>query len=70
MESQLYDWARFWCPRGAKIALLDDGFLTDPESDAGQILNADVVPFSRISSASCLVLLGQTRHREKRLDAN
>src|ERR1700723_686792 len=57
--SQFYEWVRFWCPRSGKRDLSDDGFLTNPESDLGEILNADLVPFSRISSTSCLVLLGQ-----------
>jgi hypothetical protein len=38
---------------------MDRGFLVDPDSQLGHALSPDVVPFERIASKPCLVLLGE-----------
>ena len=59
MANTLIDWRRFWCPRGADIALDGGGFLLDPESEYGPHYNPRVVVFEHIASRPCLVLLGE-----------
>jgi predicted NACHT family NTPase len=59
MTDKLYDWRRFWYPRGAPITLAGGGFLLDPESVYGVHCNPHVVPFSQIAGKPCLVLLGE-----------
>lgn len=54
-----YSWKRFWCPRTAEINLGDSGFLYDPESEYGGILNPNVVPFSSFRETQFLGLLGE-----------
>ncbi|MDI6781613.1 MAG: hypothetical protein QME49_05890 [bacterium] len=53
------NWKRFWCPRGANINLSDGGYLSDPDSKWGHILNPKVVPFESIDKIPCLALLGE-----------
>jgi hypothetical protein len=59
MSDLSFPWNRFWCPRDGALVLASDGFLLDPESPYGAAANPDVVPFERIESAPCLVLLGE-----------
>jgi hypothetical protein len=59
MADLSFPWTRFWCPRDGALVLASDGFLLDPESPYGATANPDVVPFERIESATCLVLLGE-----------
>jgi len=59
MPDQHYNWKRFWCPRDGHLNLGDRGFLVDPDSDYGQALNPDVVPFDKIACKPCLVFLGE-----------
>src|SRR5277367_4941727 len=54
-----FPWTRFWCPHGNRTALLDGGYLSDPESEFGRRVNPDLVHFSEISKIRCLVLLGE-----------
>jgi hypothetical protein len=54
-----YVWRRFWCPRDAAFSLSDGGYLYDPESEHGRVVNPDVVTFGDISAVPCLVLLGE-----------
>ena len=58
MTDLLFNWKRFWCPRGAEILLTGGGFLLDPESEFGSY-NPHVVPFEEIRNKPCLVLLGE-----------
>ncbi len=58
MSRVVYDWKRFWCPRGGHIDLLDRGFLVDPEGDLAKYYPSDVVPFESIAHFPCLGLLG------------
>ena len=59
MPDYHYGWKRFWCPRDGQMNLGDRGFLFDPDSEYGPILNPGVVPFDRIAAKPCLVLLGE-----------
>ena len=58
-QQTIYPWKRFWCPRGGVVNLSDGGYLYDPESEYGKIINKDVVPFEQISEFPCLILLGE-----------
>lgn len=55
----LYDWNRFWCPRGDTIHVTDDGYLVDPESGLGQYSNKQVLLLASMLAKPCLVLLGE-----------
>ena len=59
MSDRIYNWKRFWCPRGATINLSDGGYLDDPDSQWGRIYNPEVKPFEAISETPCLALLGE-----------
>jgi hypothetical protein len=54
-----YPWKRYWCPRNGKVNLSDEGFLYDPESKYGEMIQPDVVPFEKIEKLHCLALLGE-----------
>lgn len=55
----LYNWQRFWYPRGSTIELLDGGYLYRPEKEWAHLLNPDLVPLKSLSTIPCLVLLGE-----------
>ena len=55
----MYNWQRFWCPDEASFSLADDGFLYDPEAKFSKQINPNVVPFSQLHGAACLILLGE-----------
>jgi len=59
MAGILYNWKRFWCPRGGRINLSDGGFLVDPDERWGSAMNPDVVPFGSVAHFPCLILLGE-----------
>lgn len=59
MAEKPYNWKRFWCPREAGFNLGDGGFLTDPESEYGQVLNPSLVSSENLYSHPCLALLGE-----------
>jgi hypothetical protein len=59
MADILFDWKRFWCPRGEAILLTGGGFLFDPESQYGPHYNPRVVAFNQITAKPCLILLGE-----------
>jgi predicted NACHT family NTPase len=54
-----YNWKRFWCPREGALSLADGGFLYDPESEYGRVMNPDVTVFENLLATPCLVLLGE-----------
>lgn len=54
-----FPWKRFWVSRTGNIKLDDSGYLIDPETEEGRILNPDVRLFSDITSIPCLALLGE-----------
>jgi predicted NACHT family NTPase len=57
--SKNYDWKRFWCPRGARINLIDGGYLVDPDGPYGDHFNRALRPFEEVSQLLCLALLGE-----------
>lgn len=57
--SSVVQWKRFWCPRGKPIDLSDQGFLTDPETGWGRVVNPDLVAFEAMAQVPCLALLGE-----------
>ena len=58
-SSKNYDWKRFWCPRGARINLIDGGNLADPDGPYGDHCNLALRPFGEVSQLPCLALLGE-----------
>jgi predicted NACHT family NTPase len=54
-----YAWRRFWCPRDAAFSFSDGGYLYDPESEYGRVVNPHVVTFGDICAVPCLALLGE-----------
>lgn len=52
-------WKRFWCPTTGKLPLVDGGYLVNPRSDLGQMIESDVVPFEELAAYPCLALLGE-----------
>jgi hypothetical protein len=59
MADALFDWKRFWCPRGESIILTGGGFLLDPESEYGARLLPHVTIFEQTAIKPCLILLGE-----------
>jgi len=59
MSESTCNWKRFWCRREGRIILDDDGYLSDPDSGMGALFNPDVVPFEKMRSTPCLILLGE-----------
>jgi hypothetical protein len=57
--SNLFEWKRFWCPRGATINPSDDGFLSDPDSEYGKFTNPELVAFESLATTPALALLGE-----------
>lgn len=55
----MYAWQRYWYPRGQPVALIDGGYLPDPEQHRAYIDHGLLVPFSVICTHPCLVLLGE-----------
>ena len=54
-----YNWTRFWVPRDGDLVLERGGYLQDPQSQYGNLLNPGALAFSAIESHPCLVLLGE-----------
>ena len=59
MPKQIYNWKRFWCPRGASINLSGGGYLYDPDSEWGRVYTPNVFSFDSIAQTPCLILLGE-----------
>ena len=57
--STAFEWKRFWCPRGKTINISDGGFLFDPETKYGNILNPNLVTLDQLAEKPCLALLGE-----------
>ena len=43
-------WKRYWCPRTARVDLSDNGYLSDPETEFGRLLNPELALFPEIDS--------------------
>jgi hypothetical protein len=56
---QRFPWKRFWCHREHSYNLSDRGFLVDPDSDHGGILNPNLITFEQLQDIPCLALLGE-----------
>ncbi len=59
MSEKIYTWKRFWCSRTAQINPGDRGYLCDPESEYGHLLNPELVGLEAIADVPCLILLGE-----------
>ena len=59
LRMQIYQWTRFWCPRGKAYALSDDGYLSDPHGEYGKYLNPHPAPLDGFDSCPCVVMLGE-----------
>ena len=59
MSSSQYEWPRFWCPRDGAFSLSDGGYLADPTSEYGRLLNPQVRAFPDLAGTQCLVFLGE-----------
>jgi hypothetical protein len=57
--AQIFPWKRFWCHREHSYNLSDRGFLVDPHSDHGRILNPNLVTFEQLQDVPSLALLGE-----------
>lgn len=53
-----YNWTRFWVPREGQIAL-DDGYLSDPESEYTPYYSSDATTLASIQDVGVLILLGE-----------
>src|SRR5258708_7549882 len=54
-----YNWKRFWCKRGGTFSLSDNGYLTNPDSEYGSMLNPDLVSTEALHETAYAVLLGE-----------
>jgi hypothetical protein len=54
-----YPWKRFWLERGGVMSFLDQGFLYDPDGEAGQHVNPGLAPLCIRPDKSCTILLGE-----------
>lgn len=55
----MYDWTRFWCLTSESPSISDDGFLFDPLSAYGAMLNPAARVLADLADNFCLVLLGE-----------
>ncbi len=58
-HDRLYNWTRYWYPRGMMPLSLGDSFLADPTDDFLRYLNKEVVPFRALLEVPCLALIGE-----------
>jgi predicted ATP-dependent serine protease len=59
MPSPDYPWQRFWCLLGSQWHSDGTGYLLDPSTEVGRVLNGGFVRFAQIAARSCLGLLGE-----------
>ena len=59
MVQAIYNWSRFWCLREGRYSLEDRGYLVEPTTDTGKLVQEDVCSFEDISQVQCLILLGE-----------
>jgi predicted NACHT family NTPase len=59
MSEKIYNWKRFWCSHTSQVNLGDRGYLCDPESEYGHLLNPELVGLEAIADVPCLILLGE-----------
>jgi hypothetical protein len=62
MKQRVYNWKRFWYPRGKALNLSDsNGYLADPETPWGRAVNPELAELEEMSEIPCLILLGEPR---------
>ena len=54
-----YQWKRFWCPRDGSLSLADGGYLYDPDSTHGGLINPKLACLTAFADCPCLVMLGE-----------
>jgi hypothetical protein len=54
-----YPWKRFWCLKKGRYHMDDWGYLLDPESEYGRLIQPDVVSEEAFDKTTCLALLGE-----------
>lgn len=54
-----YNWKRFWCERGGTFSLSDNGYLTNPDSEYGSMLNPGLISTEALHESGCAILLGE-----------
>lgn len=59
MGDKIYNWHRYWYPRGTEVRNDHKGFLLDPTLVPGYLGNPSIVSFETIAATPCLVLLGE-----------
>jgi hypothetical protein len=59
MLNRRYNWKRFWCERGGTFSLSDDGYLTNPDSEYGSMLNPGLASTDSLRETACAILLGE-----------
>ncbi len=59
MIKVVYNWKRFWYPRGSTLELLDGGYLYSPDKEWAHLLQPNLVPLESLSHIPCLILLGE-----------
>lgn len=52
-------WKRFWCRREDTFSLGDRGFLSDPDSEHGKLIDPQLISFETLQKSPCLALLGE-----------
>ncbi len=58
-EMAQYPWKRFWCSRDQSFVVDDDGYVFDPDSEHGHIVNPSLSALKDLIKYPCLVLLGE-----------
>jgi predicted NACHT family NTPase len=59
ISKQIYPWKRFWCQRSDTMNLTPEGYLSDPDSQWGNVNNPNLVTLDKIADIPCLILLGE-----------
>lgn len=59
MPQIAYKWKRFFAQRHEALYLDYRGYLRNPESGDGKLMNARVLPFEKLSDIACLVIVGE-----------
>ena len=57
--SGLHAWKRYWCPADEPCPMIE-GFLVDPESRYGSLLDQPLCTLEQLATTPCLVLLGES----------
>src|SRR5437667_1276158 len=58
-SEESYPWKRFWWPWEKSISFADDGFVFDPESKYGILINPALITLETVTASPCVILLGE-----------